>query len=188
MNRRENFKKRINKMIFSLETENVKNIGRMHKKDFTRNYLLTIPLMILIALNKQGQGLTMELYNFAKKVKMVENGKTISKQTYSAARKKLNPQIFKMLNENYLNRIYSIKGAYKTFKGYMLIACDGSKPVLPNIKSLRRWFGGEKCDDGIIRSTNGNMSVLYDCLNHFILDLVIDKYKTSEKTLIKRKP
>jgi hypothetical protein len=30
------------------------------------------------------------------------------------------------------------------------------------------------------------MSVLYDCLNHFVLDLVIDKYKTSEKTLLKR--
>jgi hypothetical protein len=115
MNRRKNFKKRINKMIFSLESENIKNIGRMHKKDFTRNYLLTMPFMILIALNKQGQGLTMELYNFAKKIKMVENGKTISKQTYSVTRKKLNPQIFKILNENYLNRIYSVKRAYKIF-------------------------------------------------------------------------
>jgi hypothetical protein len=143
MNCREDFKKRINRMISSLESENVKNSGRMNKKDFTRDCLLTMPIMILIALNNQSQSLTMELYNFAKKVKLVEKGKMISKQTYSAALEKLNPQIFKVLNENYLNRIYGAKKAYKTFKAYILIVGDGSKPLLPNINTLRRWFGGE---------------------------------------------
>jgi hypothetical protein len=40
-----------------------------------------MPIIILIALNNQSQSLTMELYNFAKKVKLLEKGKTISKQT-----------------------------------------------------------------------------------------------------------
>jgi hypothetical protein len=80
-----------------------------------------------------------------------------------------------------LSKLYKHKGTYKTFKGYLLIAGDASKVILPNIKSLREIYGGKKCDDGILRSTSAHVSMLYDCMNHFIFDLVIDKYKISEK-------
>ncbi|MDR3222866.1 MAG: transposase, partial [Methanobrevibacter sp.] len=85
-----------------------------------------------------------------------------------------------------MSKLYKYKGTFKTFNGYLLIAGDATKVVLPNIKPLREIYGGKKCDDGILRSTGANVSMLYNCLNHFIFDLAIDKYKTNEKTLIFR--
>lgn len=40
-------------MISSLESVYVKNSGKMNQKDFTRNCLLIISLMVLISLNNQ---------------------------------------------------------------------------------------------------------------------------------------
>jgi hypothetical protein len=149
---RENETHRIKDMISYIGSNDLQNIGRMRSEDFTRNCILTIPIMIFIALNKQSKTLNMELYNFSEKIGFNEIGKRITKHSYSIARKKLNPRVFKALNNRYLSKLYKHKGTYKTFKGYVLIAGDASKVILPNIKSLREIYGGKKCDDGILRS------------------------------------
>jgi hypothetical protein len=60
---RENETHRIKDMISYIGSNDLQNIDKMRNEDFTRNRILTIPIMILIALNKQSKTLNMELYN-----------------------------------------------------------------------------------------------------------------------------
>lgn len=109
---------------------------------------------------------------------------TISKQNFSKQRKKLNPELFKVLNKEYISSFYN-ETNYKTFHGYILLAIDGSIMELPNTKDLREEYGGitDKNNNVVVARTQ--TSGIYDCLNKVMIDSIISPYKTSELSLAK---
>jgi hypothetical protein len=64
----------------------------------------------------------------------------VSKWDYLKQRQKLNPEVFKILNRNYLKRFYSGREA-KERQGYLVMAADGSRAEIPNSLENRQEYG-----------------------------------------------
>jgi hypothetical protein len=104
--------------------------------------------------------------------------RAVSKQDYLKQRQKLNPEVFKLLNRNYLKRLYGGQGA-KMWRGYLLTAVDGSRAEIPNSQENRREYGESinKYGKAVARA---NLSALHDVRNGFLLDIGIHHYRGSE--------
>ena len=105
---------------------------------------------------------------------------TISKQAYSAARKKINPLAFVQLLNIVVEMFYSSVDFAK-FKGYRLLAIDGSVMEIPNTSELRRSFGFAVNKTSKVARARG--SILYDLKNDMIIDARIAGYKDAERDL-----
>lgn len=173
---------RIVKVFNQLKSQEMKDIGRLTPTAFTRNRKMTFEDFGLCILNKKGLTLNMELENFFDKKNNFEN--TISKQDFSKQRQKLNPELFKVMNKEYITSFYN-ETNYKTFHGYILLAIDGSVMELPDTDNLKEYYGGitDKNNNVVVARTQ--TSGIYDCLNHIMIDSIIAPYKTSELSLAK---
>ena len=171
---------RISSLYDLMHDMKLKKQCRMKSSDFTRKSPLNFVNLILLFLTKTGLSNTMELTSFFDKMGGLKAGKGALTQ----ARLKLNPIVFKILQEHYLTLFYQNKKVAKDFKKHLLLACDGSKIELPHHKTLVKIFGGTKNKFGELKSCMGNSSAIHDVLNNFIFDFEIDKYITSEKSLI----
>ena len=97
----------------------------------------------------------MEIRNFFKKIK----GIRVSQQDYSKVQLKLNPNIFKILNNNHLSEFYGTNEV-KKFKSHIILSCDGSKCILPYKKFLEKIFGGIKNKFGDVTSVAINLTMI----------------------------
>ncbi|MGL4992194.1 MAG: hypothetical protein ACRC57_13715 [Sarcina sp.] len=92
-------------------------------KDFTRNRKITFESLITLMLSMNGKSINKELleyFNFQET--------TLSTAAIIQQRAKLLPVIFQYL----FHRFTSIHKEYKTFKGYRILAVDGSKLTIPH--------------------------------------------------------
>jgi len=118
----------------------------------------------------------MEVRQYFQAVEKVE--KTVSKQDYLKQRRKLNPQVFKILSRDYLKHFYGVQGG-KEWQGYLVMAVDGSRAEIPNSEENRQVYGESvnKYGKAVARA---NISALHDVFNRFILDIGVHNYRDSE--------
>jgi hypothetical protein len=126
-----------------------------------------------------------ELDKFYKAVDDADfNIRKVTKGAFSKARQLVDPYAFSRLNEVAVNTFYE-EAPYYNWLGHRLLACDGSRLVLPNHPSIIEDFGqhnfGPKANSP--RSL-ALCSLLYDPLNLVSLDAQIDKYASSERDLL----
>jgi hypothetical protein len=124
----------------------------------------------------------MELAEYFKAMK--KQKKPVSKQDYFKQRKKLNPEVFKVLNQNYLKQFYEGEEP-KGWRGYLVMATDGSQAEIPNSEENRKTYGVNENQNGKM-SVRASISTLYDVYNRFIIDIGIHHYKGSEISHAKR--
>lgn len=105
---------------------------------------------------------------------------SISKQAFSAARKKLLPTAFIELNKILIKEFYS-DNEFKTFLGYRLLAVDGSTLQLPEGESVKEKYG--TCSNQKEGMSMARISCAYDPLNGTTLDAIIKPYKSCERTI-----
>ena len=110
----------------------------------------------------------------------------VSKSALCQQRKKINPEIFKELNSDYIKNSYDNPRDYKTIKGYIVMAIDGMKIEVPDSKELREEYGTSQGRDGQRTSARALTSCLYDVVNNWVIDAQIDKFKGSERELAKK--
>ena len=93
-------------------------------------------------------------------------------------RKKLNPDVFTYLNDEYVKDFYQA-GEAELWNGYLLLAIDGSKAEVPNSQENREHFGssGNQKASGPARAM---VSCAYDILNGFYLSMEIGHITSSE--------
>ena len=96
----------LEKMRVLILSEDFKTTYRSTGQDFIREYLVTFPILIICILNLMRRSLQSELNSFSK----VIDSPIISKQTFSAARKKILPKAFIELN----NKLITNKAGKKT--------------------------------------------------------------------------
>ncbi len=72
------------------------------------------------------------------------------------------------------------------WKGYLLLAIDGSKAEMPNSKENREAFGNSNNQHSKIGCVRALVSGMYDILHHFYLDIEIAHICVSETELTKR--
>lgn len=156
---------------------------RNKSTDFTRNRKIGPKELIIYNLNKKGLSSKMEEYHFFK----ITGYKSISTPGMLKQREKLNPYIFEHLNDGLLNVYYQeCKKEIKLYKGYLLLAIDGSEFEIPNTKTSKESFGsitsGYKKTENVARA---KVSMVIDILNKFVLDVCIEKHRTNDKKMAK---
>jgi hypothetical protein len=90
---------------------------------------------------------------------MEKKEQTVSKQAYLQQRQKLNPEVFNILNRNYLRRYYSGEEG-RMWRGYLVTAIDGSIGEIPNSKENRQNYGESESKNGKEVVARVNISAL----------------------------
>ena len=137
-------KKTILKLEFFKEkilSDSFKSENRMNKKDFTRDRKLPFSKVLLTIVRKSVKSIQNVLNETQKHFSNLldEDLETISKSAYSQARDKLNYKAFEEL-ANHASDMFYKDDEYKTFKGFRLLAIDGSMVTLPNNEDIKKEF------------------------------------------------
>jgi len=143
---------------------------------WTRQRNMPLHDILTCALAKKGLSAVIELRQYFQAAEKVEQ--TVSKQDYFKQRQKLNPEVFRILNSNYLKRFYGGQES-KGWRGYLVFAVDGSRAEIPNSEENRQVYGESinKYGKAVARA---NISAIHDVFNRFILDIGIHHYRDSE--------
>jgi hypothetical protein len=123
------------------------------------------------------QTLQKELTNF---MELIKNGKeNITKSAFSQSRLKLKPEAFIELNQTLIDEFYT-DNIIKKWKGFRLLAIDGSKLILStHSKELMEKYG--TLSNGMI-IPQAQISTCYDVLNEYILNAQLETIQINELT------
>lgn len=175
---------RMTETFEKLKTNRIKEIGKVEDKDFTRNRKMPFEDISRYILSKKGKTTTMEINNYFKEMDKRED--RVTKQAFCKQRLKLNPKVFVELGKEYVESIYS-SSSYKTYKGYILTAIDGTVLEIPNTEELREEFGYmNPAKENVRKTARAKGSGIYDVENNVMIDALIDKHNTCERTLAKK--
>lgn len=174
---------KVKKLRIKISSKELLDKYKYSKKYFSRNRKISHKDIIYFTLNKRGLSLKMEMNKFKDMTGKMED---VSKSALCQQRKKINPEIFKELNRDYIKNSYDNPRDYKTIKGYIVMAIDGMKIEVPDSKELREEYGTSQGKEGQRTSARALTSCLYDVVNNWVIDAQIDKFKGSERELAKK--
>lgn len=128
-----------------------------------------------------------ELDSFYKDINEADfSVRTVTKSAFSQARAKINPLAFKHLSRIALSTFYQDAPA-KKWKNMRVLACDGTKLMLPRHKTIAQEFGvqyvGPNAD---VARHMALASIIYDTENLVPIDSQIASYELSERDLLKK--
>ena len=176
--------KGLNKIRSKIQSKELKEKWRKTITDFTRKRKMDFEKLIHYILNKKGLSTNMEINNFFNKI---DEDTDMSAQALFDQRLKLKPEVFVELNEEYLKGFYSEyrETDVRNYKGYILKAIDGTDIEIPNTEKSKDTFGRVKAKEGesIPRTS---VSMCYDVLNGYIIDVIPEKYRANEIYMAKR--
>lgn len=176
--------KGLNTIRSKIQSNELKEKWRKTITDFTRKRKMDFEKLIHYILNKKGLSTNMEINNFFNKI---NEDTDMSAQSLLDQRLKLKPEVFVELNEDYLKGFYSEyrETDVKSYKGYILKAIDGTDFEIPNTERSKDSFGRVKAREGesIPRTS---VSMCYDVLNGYIIDVIPEKYRSNEIYMAKR--
>lgn len=136
--------------------------------------------LVLFQINIATKSLSVELTHFFQRIENNREERSFSKQSYSEARLKMKHDAYIELNDD-LVKAYYANNTYKTYKGYRLVAIDGSRIQLPNTTEVIEEFGiAENKGKSIAMAMT---SVSYDVLNNIVIAAYVDRYEASERKL-----
>lgn len=154
-------------------------IARKIPEAFTRKRDMPLPILLATMINMISRTTSVELYNF---FTGVLKKRTPSKQAFSKARGNLNPAIFIKLLDLFLKGYYG--AGYKTYKGYIVLATDGTELEIPTTQEFVRDFGCPSNKNGKLARPMAASSILYDINNRVIVNGVLKPYAYSEKAMM----
>lgn len=174
---------RLKEVIFS---ETIIQEFKMSDSDFTRNRKQPFGSMILFMVNFLKKSLIIEIDNYLSHVKLKLEDcsfKSFTSSAFVQKRKKINHTVFKFLSAVIIDNFYIKSNKnIKLFEGFRLLAVDGSRTTLPNSKELQETFGRAKNQTEAI-VVQGRVSIIYDVLNHIVIDSVLSNLKIAEREL-----
>jgi len=133
-------------------------------------------------INLLRKSLSLEIENFTSLFKTGSNSK-FTKSAFVQARKKVKPAVFEKLSELLLNEFYTDnEPAIKLWKGFRLLAVDGSRVTLPITKELKTIYGETKNQTNTT-IVQARCSVIYDVLNKYVLEGTLACLKNGEREL-----
>lgn len=158
---------------------------RTTNKAFSRERKLTFPRVILFLIQKSIKPLQIALNELFDRID--DDRLSVSASAFSQARRKLAHTAFIELNKGGVVDVVYGDRDYRTWRGFRILAIDGSKVQLPDSPSVREEFGtvrvanqqasdlGDRCF--------GLASVLYDVLNRVVVDSVLAPARAYEVDL-----
>lgn len=176
--------KGLNTIRNKIQSKELKEKWRKSITDFTRKRKMDFEKLVHYILNKKGLSTIMEINNFFDKI---GEDVDMSAQALLDQRLKLKPEVFVELNEDYLKGFYSEyrETDVKNYKGYILKAIDGTDFEIPNTEKSKDAFGRVKAKEGE-SIPRASVSMCYDVLNGYIIDVIPEKYRSNEIYMAKR--
>lgn len=153
--------------------------ARLHPGDFTRDRKMNFPKLMAFMMNLVRTSTQTALDRFFAQIG--EAHISMTQQSFSEARQKLNPKACKALMLNTVSTVYA-HGTNK-WHGMNIVAIDGSKVQLPDDKRLLETFGGTGRGGS---SPTAQASLAYDVLNDIAVDAEIEPLSVGEHELAKR--
>lgn len=133
--------------------------------------------VVLYGLNKKGLISKIEIEDFTDLLNSVD----ISSPAVLKQRLKLDGKIYlDIMQTNLVDFYKKFPEDVKLFHGYILTAIDGSDFEISNTKKTREEFNEYHEEEIVARATISNM---FDVLNHYIMDTIIEKYDYSERKM-----
>lgn len=165
-----------------IESKEIIEKSRKNKKDFTRNRKITPKELIYYNLNRKGLTSKMEIEEFID----ICNIKEISNPGFLKQREKLNPEVIEYLNNESMKLFYNkYKKEVKTYKGYVIVAEDGSDFEIPNTRKTRKEFESKNSRISKENIARAHVSTTYDILNKYIITTTVDRYRASELEMMR---
>lgn len=151
---------------------------RRHRRrptDFTRECVLTFPVLMLLLLQKSLKSLQTHAQEFFWQLRQGVAGPSVSAGAVTHARAKLRPSAFVELNQAVLHTVYgpAHAGLVQRWHGHRLLGVDSSLVRLPSHAAVGEKFGWVQCANhhGLQeRYPQGRVSVFYDVLNEVALE------------------
>lgn len=163
---------------------------RNDDKAFTRERVLTFPVVMLLLLQKTTQSVQRHLHAFLHELWPHRELKA-SAGAWSQARAKFRHTAFIELNQEVLLRDFYApeQAAYRrTWKGHRLLGADGSQLRLPSHPQIYEKFGKLEVANHLGKTGTcyapARLSVLYDLLNQVGLDARLEPVSQSEVDLV----
>ena len=133
-------------------------------------------------LNLLRKSLALEIENFTNFLRLGDSSK-FTKSAFVQARKKIKPEVFKRLSRTLLEEFYTNnEPAVKLWKGFRLLAVDGSRITLPITSELKEIYGVSKNQTDTVL-VQARCSILYDVQNKYVLDGALSPLKRGERDL-----
>ena len=130
------FNQLVSKASKMIHSEEFKSRNITDPSSFTRNRKLTFPIMTALILNMLSRTMQIELDDFFSNVL---NSEPVTKQAFFKSRKNIKPEAFKELFEMTRETIFDNK-KLRRFKGYRILAIDGSELILDKSKANGKYF------------------------------------------------
>jgi len=163
---------------------------RARTADFTRERLLTFPIVMLLLLQKTTKSIQRHLHCFLHQLWPQQSQRTVTGGGWTQARAKLSHTAFIELNQEVLlPGFYAPEQAQhrRSWLGHRLLGCDSSLLRLPSHPEVFELFGhvavANHLGDTGTRYAPARLSVLYDLLNRMGLDARLEPVATSEVAL-----
>jgi len=164
---------------------------RRHSKDFTRQRLLTFPVVMLFLIQKTTKSVQRHLHSFLHQLWPQAHGRSVTPGGWTQARAKLSHTAFIELNQEVLLPCFYApeQAAHRRdWRGHRLLGCDGSLLRLPSHPEVFEVFGSvavaNHLGDTGTRYAPARLSVLYDLLNHIGLDARLEPVAQGEVELV----
>jgi hypothetical protein len=155
---------------------------RVQSTDFTRERVLTWPVVIMVMLRGQKVSLQTAVNKFFRA--LGEVWRVVTASAYRQARQKVQPEIFVHLNavacEEYYAR-YGAENEVVVWQGHRVLGMDGSYLNLPDTAETRREFSVQTNQHPGADQVQALASVLYDLRNDLGLSAALGP-KQAEKT------
>jgi hypothetical protein len=163
----------------SRECINDDDFRSRHRTDdryFTRCRKLTFVIVILLLLRKSMKSIQCAVNELF----MALGIESVTAAAFSQARKRIRHTAFIELNERAVVKVLYRDGDYLCYKGFRVLAIDGSKIRLPETEEINKEFGQIVYTNGRNDEIKGchtyaQGSVLYDVLNHVAIDALLGK-------------
>ncbi|MEO7486670.1 MAG: IS4 family transposase [Ferruginibacter sp.] len=147
--------------------------------DFTRQAPLSFPVVVSSILHLFKESVE---FNLSKILPQFGN-KMAGMAAFSAARYKIKPAFFRALNALVVKHIETLKPT--TWKGYQLIAVDGSTVSLPPSPQIKKSFGIFAETVNGTKTCMAQALICFDVLSNYVLASKIGKMEVGEKTLLR---
>lgn len=165
--------KYFNKKIKDKETLEKARLG---KQFFSRNSKLGYENLIKLILSRTGKTTSNEINNYYSELDLLTQ--SVSKQCIFQAREKLNPDVFRYLNNELITYYYK-NNIVKKYKNHLVLAVDGTTLEMPLNDETTKEFGVNTSTKYITKSSPRG-SGMYDVLNNIYLDFFIKHWQVSE--------
>jgi hypothetical protein len=152
--------------------------ARLEPRFFTRNRKMSFQEIIMFILGGIHSSTQSALNRFLGKYLIPEN--IMSQQALSKARSHFDHSPFEKMFRACVEMRYCGEHEIGTLYDYHVLAVDGSSIALPDMPGLLKEFGGTGRNTD---SPTAKASVLYDVMNDFLLDAMLEKANSSEREL-----